>query len=85
MADRLYERVRFRDVLPDGQIVELDAIHARTSLWAEVLTDEPSFAGWRVGHLPSGWTIAIEPVSVTLPRFLASARPDRLGGLVGRG
>lgn len=82
MSDHLYERVRFTDVLNNGEVVELDAIHALTSMWPDVLADEPSFTSWRIGHLPSGWTIAIEPISIALPRFLASC-PDASRRLAG--
>lgn len=84
MAEPLYERVRFRDVLDDNRMVELDAIHARTSRWAEVLADEPSFASWRIARFPSGWTVAVEPLSATLPRLLATG-PDSRDRLADRG
>jgi hypothetical protein len=73
-----YERIRFTDVY-DGEVVELDAIHLPTSDWDDLVAGEPSFLGWRFAHLPSGFTMAIEPIGVVVTRLLDSVRPD-LGG-----
>jgi hypothetical protein len=82
LTDTLYERFRYTDILDDGEVVELDGIHAETERWLEVIADEPSFASWRIAHLPSGWTVAVEPIRVCLPRFLATC-PNASRGLAG--
>lgn len=81
-----YERFRFTDIV-DGRCVELDGIHVLTKHWPSLIREETLFASWRIAHLPSGWTVAIEPVAVALPRFLASETscPDAGRGLASGG
>lgn len=73
-----YVRFRFTDFYNE-EVMELDGIHIRTKEWKALIAGEPSFADWRVAHLPNGWTVAIEPIGTVATRILDSVRPNASG------
>lgn len=75
MDNTTYERMRFITVF-EGQVIELDGIHLPTDLWPTLIAGKPSFTAWRVAHLPSGWTVAVEPLDIALARFREGCLPN---------